>query len=173
MSGESTPRATAGTEPLDRAFGPRAVCNACGTPVESYRVVAFFLHQTAVVRAYCDPCYAAAAEGDYHAGGDGLILDFAGFAARFGSPGPVPPPATPVDRMLALLVRDPALRALSPASEAFARKRRQVPYRVRAAFLLDGARREVVLTVAPEGGLAALSGDPIAGARVRELIEHP
>jgi hypothetical protein len=171
MSGESAPRATAGAEPLERAFGARAVCNACALPVESYRVVALFLHETAVVRAYCAACYAAAAEGDYHAGGDGMIIDFAGFATRFGSPGPPPPPATPVDRMLTCLVRDPALRTLSPASEAFARKRREVPYRVRATFLIGDARREVVLTVAPEGRLAALAGDPLAGAHVRELLD--
>ncbi len=109
MSGESTPRTTVAAEALERAFGARAVCNACATPVEDYRVVALFLHETAVVRAYCRRCYPAAAEGEHSAAGDGLLLDYASFAARFGAPGPPPPPATAVDRALTTLVRDPAL----------------------------------------------------------------
>ncbi|MGH7731373.1 MAG: hypothetical protein ACRENJ_09000, partial [Candidatus Eiseniibacteriota bacterium] len=98
-------------------FGPRAVCNACVASIPEYRIVALFLHETAVVRAYCPRCYPAAADGDYHARGDGLMTDYAGFAARFGPPGPPPPPATPVDRLLTVFIRDPALRRLSPASE--------------------------------------------------------
>jgi hypothetical protein len=172
MSGESTPRATAGAEPLERAFGARAVCNACAASTDGYRVVATFLHEMAVVRAYCAACYPAAADGDYHAGGDGLILDYAGFAARFGAPGPPPPPVSPVDRMLASLVRDPTLRALSPASEAFARKRRLIPYQVRASFQLAGEQREVMLTLAPDGRVGALAGDPRAASHVKELIER-
>jgi hypothetical protein len=170
VSGESTPRATAGTEPLERVFGAQAVCNACAARVGDYRVIALFLHETAVVRAYCGHCYPAAAEGDYHAGGDGLLLDYAAFAARFGAPGPPPPPATPVDRLLAALVRDPALRALSPGSEAFARKRRQVPYPVRAGFLIEGSGREASFMLAPDGRMDGPSGDPLACARVRELL---
>jgi hypothetical protein len=132
--------------------------------------VALFLHETAVVRAYCGRCYPAAAEGDYHAGGDGLLLDYAAFAVRFGAPGPPPPPATPVDRMLAALLRDPALRLLSPPSEALARKRRQTHYTVQAGFDIDGVTREARMSVAPEGRMTALTGDPAACARVRELL---
>jgi len=172
MSGESTPRANAGAEALERAFGTRAVCNACAAPVEDYRVVAMFLHETAVVRAYCAHCYPAAAGGEYHAGGDGVPMDYADFAARFGAPGPPPPPATPVDRMLAALLRDPPLRLLSPGSEAFARKRRQVPYPVRAGFLIEGNGREASFTLAPDGRMDGLFGDPLACARVRELLGH-
>lgn len=170
MSGEATPRATGGSEVLERAFGARAICNACRAAVEGYRVVVLFLHDTALVRAYCPDCYPAAADGDYRAGGDGMLLDYAAFAARFGAPGPPPPPATPVDRMLAALVRDPALRRLSPPSEALARKRLHVPYPVRAAFLLEGATREAELMLAPAGRVTALSGDAAACARVRELL---
>jgi hypothetical protein len=170
MSGESTPRATAGNEALERVFGAEAACNACASRVGDYRVVVLFLHDTAVVRAYCGHCYPAAAEGDYRAGGDGLLLGYAAFAARFGAPGPPPPPATPVDRMLAALVRDPALRRLSPPSEALARKRRRSPYPVRAGFEIDGATCEARMSVAPEGRMTGLTGDPAACARVRELL---
>ena len=147
------------------------MCNACGTAIPAYRVVAVFLHETAAVRAYCARCYPAAADGDYHAGGDGILLDFAAFARRFGSAGPPPPPATPVDRLFARLIRDPALRRLSPANEAVARRRRQVPYPVRVAWLVDGALAEARFTVSPPGAVVDLSGDPSACARVRELAE--
>ena len=170
MSGESTPRATVGSEPLERAFGPRATCNACGAVGEDYRVVVLFLHDTAIVRSYCESCYPAAADGDYHAGGSGLLLDYRSFAERFGAPGPPPPPQTPVDRMLASLVRDPALRVLSPGTEAVARRRRQTPYPVRAGFALGGAMREARLTITPDGRLASLTGDDAACTRVRERI---
>ena len=170
MSGESAPRTTAGAEALERAFGPRAVCNACAAPVEDYRIVALFLHETAVVRAYCARCYPAAADGEYHAGGDGLLIDYAGFALRFGAPGPPPPPATPVDGMLAALIRDPGLRLLSPGSEAFARKRRQVPYPVRVGFHIQGGDRQASFTLAADGRMDGPSGDPLACARVRELL---
>lgn len=170
MSGESTPRATAGAESLERVFGARAVCNGCAEPIADYRVVALFLHETAVVRAYCAECYPAATDGEYHAGGDGLILDYAGFAARFGAPGPPPPAATPVDRMLATLVRDPALRALSPPNEAFARKRSRSPYPMRVGFFIGGGSREASFTLTPDGTVQELAGDPLACARVRELL---
>ena len=170
MSGESSPRATAGTEALARAFGERAACNACAASVADYRVVVLFLHQTVAVRAYCSDCYPAAADGDYHAGGDGLLLDYAGFAERFGAPGPPPPPMTPVDRMLAALVRDPALRSLSPGSEAVARRRRQSPYPVRVGFLIAGATSEARMNVTPDGRMTALTGDAAACARVREIV---
>lgn len=169
MSGEATARTTAGAAALERAFGARASCNACGRAVEGYRIVVLFLHDLAVVRAYCRRCYPAAAEGEYRAGGDGLVLDFASFAARFGAAGPPPPPATPVDRLLAGLIRDPALRALSPPNEAFARKRRELPYRVRAEFLIDGITRQAKLALTREGRLESLEGDDDACARVRAL----
>jgi hypothetical protein len=146
------------------------VCNACAAPTDAYRVVALFLHDTAAVRAYCPGCYPAAADGDYHAAGDGMLLDYAGFAARFGPPGPPPPPATPVDRLLTALIRDPGLRRLSPASEAIARRRRQVPYPVHATLAIDGALTEAHMTLAATGALVALDGDPRACARVRELF---
>jgi len=170
MSGESVPRTTAGGEALERAFGARAVCNACAAPVADYRVIALFLHETAVVRAYCAGCYPAAADGEYHAAGDGLILDYAGFTARFGAPGPPPPSATPADRRLVALVRDPALRALSPPSEALARKRSAAPYPVRARFLIDGRDREASFTLASDGRVDGFAGDPLARARARELL---
>ena len=168
MSGESVARATAGTETFERVFGANATCNACAAQVPDYRVIALFLHETAVVRAYCAACYPAAADGDYQAGGDGLILDYATFAARFGAPGPPPPAATPVDRMLAALVRDPTLRALSPPNEAFARKRSPAPYPVRATFVLEGQAREASFVLAPDGRIDALAGDRLACARTLE-----
>lgn len=156
-------------EALERAFGPAAVCNACGARVPEYRVVAVFLHETVAVRAYCADCYPAAADGDYHAAGDGLLLDFAAFTKRFGSAGPPPPPATPVDRVFTALIRDPSLRMLSPASEAVARRRRRVPYPVRVGMLLEGRAGEARFTVSAPGAILELSGDPDACARVREL----
>ena len=123
-----------------------------------------------VVRAYCRHCYPAAADGEYCAAGDGLLLDYAEFAARFGPPGPPPPPATPVDRMLAALIRDPALRTLSPASEAFARRRRQVPYPVLAGVVIDGLVAEARLVLSTAGAIADLTGHPGACARVRETL---
>ena len=146
------------------------MCNACSASVDGYRIVALFLHETAVVRAYCARCYPAAADGDYHAAGDGLLMDYAAFAARFGPPGPPPPPSTPVDRLLTRLIRDPALRRLSPASEAVARRRRQVPYRVHVVLSIDGASAEARLTLSAAGIMADLTGHPGACARVRELI---
>ena len=129
-----------------------------------------FLHDTAVVRAYCGRCYPAAADGDYRADGDGMLLDYTGFVTRFGAPGPPPPPATPVDRMLTALIRDPDLRSLSPASEAIARRRRRVPYPVRAEFLLAGARAEAHMLLGAAGNLFDLTGHPDACARVRERL---
>jgi hypothetical protein len=132
-------------------------------------VVAVFLHETAAVRAYCARCYPAAADGDYHAAGDGILLDFATFARRFGSAGPPPPPATPVDRLLTAFLRDPALRGLSPVSEAVARRRRRVPYPVQVTLEIDRAPAEARLALSPLGAIVELSGDPVACARVREL----
>ena len=123
-----------------------------------------------MVRAYCPHCYPAAADGVYHAAGDGVLMDYAGFAARFGPPGPPPPPPTPVDRLLTLLIRDPALRMLSPASEAVARRRRLVPYPVRVDLLVDGVLAEAGMTLSPAGVVADLAGHPGACARVRKVI---
>lgn len=123
-----------------------------------------------MVRVYCRHCYPAAADGDYHAAGDGLLMDYAGFAARFGPPGPPPPPSTPVDRLLTLLIRDPSLRRLSPASEAVARRRRQVPYPVCVQIMMDGALADARMTVSTTGVVADLTGHPGACARVRELL---
>lgn len=155
---------------LERVFGPRAACNGCAAATDDYRIVALFLHETAVVRAYCPGCYARAVEGEYRANGDGLMLDYAGFAARFGPPGPPPPPATPVDRLLTRLIRDPSLRRLSPASESMARRRRLVPYPVRVELLMDGALAEARMTLSITGAVADLTGHPGACARVRELL---
>ncbi len=123
-----------------------------------------------MVRAYCRECYPEAADGEYFASGDGLMLDYAGFAARFGPPGPPPPPATPVDRLLTRLIHDPALRRLTPASEAVARRRRVMPYPVRVEFLLDGALAEARMTLSSTGVVSGLTGDPGACARARELL---
>jgi hypothetical protein len=144
------------------------VCNACAVASVDYRVVVVFLHGTAAVRAYCPRCYPAAADGDYHAAGDGMLLDYAAFAARFGPAGPPPPPATPVDRLLTALIRDPALRRLTPASEAVARRRRAVPNPVRVTMHLDGALVEAQMTISALGAIVALAGDAAACARVRE-----
>ena len=122
------------------------------------------------MRAYCAHCYPAAADGDYHAAGDGLLTDYAGFAARFGPPGPPPPPSTPVDRALTRLIREPSLRRLSPASEAIARRRRQLPYPVRVAFAIEGQEAEARLTLSATAILADLTGHPDACARVRSLL---
>lgn len=145
------------------------MCNACAVASVDYRVVVVFLHGTAAVRVYCPRCYPAAADGDYHAGGDGMVLDYGDFAARFGPAGPPPPPATPVDRLLTALIRDPALRRLIPANEAVARRRREVPYPVRVTMRLGGALVEAQMTVSALGAIVALAGDPVACARVREL----
>lgn len=171
MSGESAPRAGGGAEPLDRAFGATARCSTCGATVAGYRVVALFYHETAAIRAYCATCYPDATEGDYHAAGDGLILDFATFAARFGAPGPPPPPVTPVDRLLLALVRDPALRSLSPANEVFARKRGRPPYVVRAGFAVDGAEKLATITIGADGTDAGVAGDPEACARASAAVQ--
>jgi hypothetical protein len=167
VSGESAPREAATREPLERVFGPSARCSGCGASVEHYRVVALFFHETAVVRAYCRVCYPSAVEGDYHARGDGLRLDYTTFAARFGPAGPPPPPVTPADRVLLSLVTDDALASLAPANEAFARKRGRAPYAIRAGFLIDGKSRAATFALAPDGGVERLSGDPDACARVR------
>ncbi|HET9328349.1 MAG TPA: hypothetical protein VFQ05_16405 [Candidatus Eisenbacteria bacterium] len=129
MSGESTRSGIASAAAFERAFGDSARCNRCGSVTPEYRVLAVFLHDTVAMRAYCQPCYDVAIEGEYHAGGDGFILHYEEFTKRFGAAGPPPPPCTPVDQVLSALIRDPALRSLKPPSEALARRTRKTPYK--------------------------------------------
>jgi len=129
-----------------------------------------FLHGTAFVRAYCGACYPAGADGDYHAEGDGVELDYESFAARFGAPGPPPPAASPVDRALIRLLEDPALRSLAPASEAVARRRRLAPYRFRIGLRLGNETRGCEMTLSPAGRVEALEGDTQACAKVRAIV---
>jgi hypothetical protein len=172
MSGESTSRVTAGVEPLERAFGDAAACNRCGVVSPDYRVIATFLHDTVAVRAYCGSCYPEV-EGEYHARGDGLLMGFGEFARRFGSPGPPPPPCTPVDGMLAMLLRDPTVRSLAPASEALARRTRTTPYRFRVVLEVEGAARAAELAVNPTGRIEGIAGDPEARERLRAMLASP
>lgn len=167
MSGESTPRDLATREELERVFGATARCSGCGAAVEHYRIMALFFHQTAAVRAYCRVCYPSATEGEYHARGDGMMLDYATFASRFGPPGPPPPPVSPADRVLLALVSDASLATLAPANEAFARKRGRAPYAISAGFVIGGTPRAATFALAVDGGVERLAGDPDACARVR------
>ena len=173
VSGEATSKSSQSAEPLERACGPEAACNRCGARVRDYRVVATFLHQTAAVRAYCRDCYPQASEGEYFAAGDGLVLDYARFADRFGAPGPAPPPVTPVDRMLARLVRDPALVSLAPWSEAGARRQGTRPYRFRIACRLEARVCAAELSVSPNGDVASIEGEDAAREWLRSAIATP
>jgi hypothetical protein len=170
VSGESTRSATANVAAFERAFGARARCNRCEASVADYRVLAVFLHDTVAVRAYCPACYEQAIEGEYHARGDGMTLDYAGFSERFGAAGPPPPPCTPVDRMLRTLLHDSSLRFLAPPSEALARRSRTTPYQFRISFELGGAPRSGELSVMPDGGIQAIGGDPLARAHLTEAL---
>lgn len=170
MSGESTTRAAMDTAAFEKAFGDTARCNRCLAGIPDYRVIATFLHDTVAVRAYCPGCYPSAVEGEYHAFGDGLVLDYPGYAARFGPAGPPPPPCTPVDRMLTALIREPALRSLAPASEVLARRALTTPYRFRVELHLEGATETAQLLVAPEGKILAVDGDPAAVSRLRAVL---
>jgi hypothetical protein len=170
MSGESSPRAAVGAEELERVFGEAAVCNRCGASVAAYRIVATFLHDTVAVRAYCASCYPQI-EGEYHAGGSGLLIGFDEFARRFGAPAPTPSPATPVDRLLTRLLRAPELRSLVPASEAFARRTRALPYRFRVVLEIDGASQALEMAVSPGGRVEALAGDAPARERLGAMLE--
>jgi hypothetical protein len=169
LSGEATPRPQ---DPLalERAFGERARCNACGVEVDRYRVIALFLHDLAVVRAYCAACYPTACDGEYHAGGDGLLLDYAAFAQRFGAPGPPPPPPSPVDRRLGTLIRDGRLTRLVPPSEALARRSRVTPYRVHAEFAFGEQRCAAELVMSADGELLSIEGDPEACRHVTAML---
>ena len=151
MSGESTRSGTANASAFERAFGDSARCNRCAAVTPDYRVLAVFLHDTVAVRAYCPPCYDAAIEGEYWARGDGLILDYADFTQRFGAAGPPPPPMTPVDQVLSVLIRDPALRRMSPPSEALARRERKTPYRFHVEIEEEGTSQTADLDITPAG----------------------
>ena len=169
MSGESTGRQTTAPEALERAFGDRAACNRCGERAAAYRVGAHFLHDTAVVRAYCRACYPRV-DGQYHAGGDGLLLSYEEFARRFGAPGPVPPPVTRVDRLLARLVGSPDVARLVPPSEALAKRTRSKPYTFDLGIRVGSDVRAVMLALEADGSVASLQGEPVACERVREMI---
>jgi hypothetical protein len=169
MSGESTSRSITAPEAMERAFGPTAVCNRCGEQTGDYRVVAHFLHDTAVVRAYCRACYPRV-EGEYHASGDGLLLTYDEFARRFGAPGPPPPVATRVDRLLARLLGSPEVMRLVPPSEALAKRRRALPYTFDLGVRVGDDVRAVMLALEPDGSVASLQGEPVACERVRGLI---
>ncbi len=169
MSGEATSQRATAPEALERAFGAQAVCNRCAARVADYRVVALFLHDTAAVRAYCRECYRQV-EGEYHAAGDGLLMSYDEFARRFGAPGPVPPPATPVDRLLARLMARPELRRLVPPSEALAKRTRATPYQFDVGVQLGAEVRAAMLALAPDGSVASLQGEPVVCERVRAIL---
>jgi hypothetical protein len=163
VSGESTRSATASAAAFERAFGDTARCNRCGAIIPDYRVLAVFLHDTVAVRAYCQPCYDVAIEGEYHARGDGMILDYASFAERFGAAGPSPPPCTPVDQVLSTLIRDPALRSLKPPSEALARRARKTPYHFQVEFEEEGKAQVAELDISEKGAIFKTDVDaPVA-----------
>ena len=169
MSGEATSQRTAAPEALERAFGTQAVCNRCAAPVADYRIVALFLHQTAALRAYCRECYGQV-EGEYHAAGDGVLMSYDEFARRFGAPGPIPPPATPVDRILARFMADPDLRRLVPPSEALAKRTQVTPYQFDVGLQLGAEVRAAMLALAPDGSVASLQGEPMVCERVRAIL---
>jgi len=168
LSGESTRRdSPAAPEALDRAFGERATCNRCGRVAADYRVIARFLHDLTSVRAYCGSCYADALEGRHDAAGDGLLIGWAEFAARFGAPGPPPPPATAVDRRLAALLGRGDLRMLDPATECLARRRGPPPHRFTIELAPAGALARATFELDAGGAVLSASGDPAAVAAVR------
>jgi hypothetical protein len=168
VSGESTRQERpAAPEALDRAFGARATCNRCGRAAADYRVIARFLHDLASVRAYCPSCYAAALEGRHDARGDGMLIGWAEFAARFGAPGPPPPPATAVDRRLAALLGRADLRMLDPATECLARRRGPPPHRFEIELAPAGTPARATFELDAQGVVMAVSGDDDAVAAVR------
>jgi hypothetical protein len=169
MSGESTARQITSAEAMEQAFGERAACNRCGERTAEYRVVAHFLHDTAAVRAYCRACYPHV-DGQYHARGDGLLLTWDEFARRFGAPGPQPPPATKVDRLLARLVGSAAVARLVPPSEALAKRTRLMPYTFDLGVRVGEDVRAVMLALEIDGSVASIQGEPVACERVREMI---
>lgn len=169
MSGEATAQRTTAAEAMERAFGERAACNRCGERSAEYRVVAHFLHDTAAVRAYCGACYPQV-DGQYHAAGDGLLLTYEEFARRFGAPGPQPPPATKVDRLLARLMRSADVARLVPPSEALAKRTRLTPYTFDLGVRVRDDVRAVMLALQTDGSVASIQGEPVACERVREML---
>ena len=169
MSGESTSRSVSAPEKMERAFGDSAVCNRCGQRTSDYRVVAHFLHDTAAVRAYCRACYPQV-EGQYHAGGDGLLLSWNDFARRFGAPAPAPLEPTRVDRLLARLMACEDVARLVPPSEALAKRPRSTPYTFDLGIRVGAEVRPVMLALEVDGSVASLQGEPVACERVRGVI---
>lgn len=168
MSGESTRQERPpAPEALDRAFGPSAACSRCGRAATDYRVIARFLHDLASVRAYCPSCYAEALEGRHDARGDGLLIGWSEFAARFGAPGPPPPPATAVDRRLAALLGRADLRMLDPATECLARRRGPPPHRFEIELASAGVPARATFELDAGGAMGSISGDAAAVAVVR------
>jgi hypothetical protein len=170
MSGESTPRTAVGVEDLERTFGEAATCNRCGKSVAAYRVIATFLHDTAAVRAYCAVCYPDVA-GEYWAYGSGFLIGYEEFARRFGAPGPAPPPATPVDRGLIALMREPGLRTLVPPSETLARRTGKAPYHFEVVFDFDNIVSNMGLVVTAEGRLQDFNGHMKTAAHIAAILE--
>lgn len=170
MSGESTRKSTPRGEDLDHVFGEKATCNRCVMRWPGYRVIVTFYHDLAAIRAYCPTCYPLATEGEYHAAGDGLLLAAESYAQRFGAPG-APATATSISRLLAALVRDPALRELVPGTEAAARRLGQKPYRFLVEMDVEGEPLEAVMVVEPGGRVQAVEGDPPVRARLLALVE--
>jgi hypothetical protein len=170
VSGESTRSTTSDVAAFEHAFGDEATCNRCRERIREYRVLAVFLHDTVAVRAYCAACYEAALEGEYHARGDGVILDYAAFVERFGNAGPPPPPCTPVDRALRALICDPELLSLIPPSEALARRTGEMPYRFTVEIAEVGAQGRVILALSPDGTIVTMDGSAPARARVQTLV---
>jgi len=170
MSGESTRKSAPASESLDQVFGEKATCNRCGARWPGYRTIVSFFDDVVAIRGYCPLCYEVASEGEYHAAGNGLILDGAEYARRFGAPAAVAT-STPVNRLLATLVRDPALRELVPGTEAAARRLGHSPHRFLVEMEIDDEPLDAVLVVEPGGRVVAVEGDPRVCARLRGLIE--
>ena len=170
MSGESTRKDGPATESLDALFGEKATCNRCGARWPGYRTIVTFFDNIVAIRAYCPLCYEVAIEGEYHAAGSGLILDGEQYARRFGAPATAPT-STPVNRLLGVLVRDPALRELVPGSEAAARRLRHVPHRFLVEMEIEEEPLDAVLVVEPSGNVVAVDGDPRVCDRLRALID--
>jgi hypothetical protein len=87
MSGESSPRATAGTEPLERAFGRGRPATPAAPCAMTIALLTLFLHDTVIVRSYAKRCYPLRPMVTITSGGTGLWLDYHAFAQRFGAPG--------------------------------------------------------------------------------------
>ena len=169
MSGESTRKTAHEGESLDRVFGEKATCNRCGTGWPTYRTIVSFFDDLVAIRAYCPMCYEVATEGEYHAAGSGLVLDSTHYARRFGAPAATAT-STPVNRLLATLVRDPALRELVPGSEAAARRLGHAPHRFLVEMEIEEEPLDAVLVVEPSGKVVAVEGEPRVCERLRGLV---